>query len=55
MLIDIDIKQDYYYKEGRDIGAKIMSLHFKGNSAASIAKKLSIDVKDIKVIIEKYS
>jgi len=63
MLIEIDVKQDYYYKEGKKegvdegkaIGAKVMSLHFKGNSAASIAKKLSIELEEVKTIIQKHS
>jgi len=67
MLIDIDIKQDYYYKEGREEGreegieigeekgARVMSLHYKGNSPGSIAKELSIDIEEVKAIIEKYS
>jgi len=63
MLIDIDIKQDYYYKEGKkhgeekgvDIGARIMSLHYKGNTMEVISKKLSIDIEEVKAIIKKYS
>jgi len=59
MLIEIDVKQDYYYKEGKkegvDIGAKVMSLHFKGHSAVSIAKELSIELEEVKAIIQKHS
>ena len=71
MLIEIDIKEDYFYREGReegkeigidlgreegiDLGAQILSLHNKGESKQAIAKKLDIDVEQVQSIIKKYA
>lgn len=55
MLIEIDIKEDYFYREGREEGALILSLHHKGESAKAIADKLDISVSQVQSIIEKYA
>jgi len=59
MLIEIDIKEDYFYREGsregREEGALILSLNNKGESVEAIAKKLGISVAQVQSIIEKYA
>ncbi len=79
MLIEIDIKNDFYYQQGNregkaegrvegkeegraegkeigiDLGAQIIILYNKGESAEAIAKKLGISVLQVQSIIKRYS
>jgi len=59
MLIEIDIKDDHFYKEGReegiDLAVQIIALHNKGKSAEAITKKLNISVSRVQSIIKKFT